>query len=159
VLRSYAERGRSNELILVDTDDEFYSSTLPLPKVRYCFGDPDHVTERYAPYYVGLGITTPAAVFDELDRWEPVFRERLRAWGLDSSEPIATAIVAGNDADVASIIQSHPDVDFYLPVSLEPAVRAIAQSTHVFVPVSSDRFFLLANHSTIRVPPRSSMLQ
>ena len=87
LLRSYADRGRSNELILVDTDDEFYSSTLPLPKVRYCFRDPDNVTVRYAPYYVDLGITVTTAVFDDLSRWEPLFRDRLRAWGLNSASP------------------------------------------------------------------------
>ncbi len=159
LLRSYLDRGRSNELILVDTDDEFCSSTLPLPKVRYCFRDPGHVTERYAPYYVDLGITVPAAVFDDLDRWEPVFRSRLRAWGVNSDEPIATSIVAGNDADVVRILQSHPESDFYLPTNLQPAVLAAAPSTHTIVPASANRFFLLANRSTSRVPTRSSMLQ
>ena len=159
LLRSYADRGRSNELILVDTDDEFYSSTLPLSKVRYCFRDPSHVTERYAPYFVNLGITVNSTVFADLAHWEPIFRERLRAWKLDSSEPIATSIVATDDADVAAIIQSHPDADFYLPASLGPAVIAAAQNTHTLVPSSARRFFLLANRSASRVPPRSSMLQ
>jgi hypothetical protein len=159
LLRAYADRGRSNELILVDTDDEFYSSTLALPKVRYCFRDPSHVTERYAPYFVNLGITVNSTVFADLTHWEPIFRDRLRAWKLDSSEPIATSIVAIDDADVAAIIQSHPDTDFYLPASLGPAVVASAQNTHTLVPASTGRFFLLANRSTGRVPPRSSMLQ
>jgi hypothetical protein len=159
VLRSYADRGRSNELILVDTDDQFYSSTLPLPKVRYCFRDPENITVRYAPYFVDLGITVNSDVFSDLDRWEPIFRERLRAWGLDSSEPIATTIVARNDADIVRIIQSHPGSDFYLPVNLQPAVSAAAQSTHNIAPASPGRFFLLANRSASRVPSRSSMLQ
>jgi len=68
-------------------------------------------------------------------------------------------IVAGNDADIVRIIQSHPDSDFYLPVNLQPALGAAAQSTHAIVPASPARFFLLANRSTTRVPPRSSMLQ
>jgi hypothetical protein len=159
MLRSYADRGRSNELILVDTDDEFYSSTLPLPKVRYCFRDPQGITVKYAPYFVDLGITVNSAVFADLERWEPIFRERLRAWGLNSSEPIATTIVAASDADFAGIVQSHPDSDFYLPVSLEPAVLAAAQSTHALVAASPGRLFLLANHTTIHSPSRSSMLQ
>ena len=159
LLSSYLDRGRSNELILVDTDDEFCSATLPLPRVRYCFRDPSHVTERYAPYYVDLGITVPAAVFDDLDRWEPVFRSRLRAWGLNSDEPIATSIVAGNNADVVLILQSHPESDFYLPTNLQPAILAAAPSTHTIVPASANRFFLLANRSTSRVRPWSSMLQ
>lgn len=159
VLRSYADRGRSNELILVDTDDDFSSSTLPLPKVRYCFRDPENITVRYAPYFVDLGITVNSDVFSDLERWEPIFRERLRAWGLDSTEPIATTIVARNDMDIVRIIQSHPGSDFYLPVNLQPALGAAAQSTHVFAPASPGRFFLLANRSTTRVPLRSSMLQ
>jgi len=158
VLRSYADRGRSNELILVDTDDEFSSSTMPLPKVRYCFRDPGNVTLRYAPYFVDLGITVNSDVFSDLDRWEPIFGDHLRAWALDSAEPIATTILARTDADIVHIIQSHPDADFYLPMSLQPAVGAV-QSTHTIVPVSTGRFFLLANRSTSRVSPQSSMLQ
>ncbi len=159
LLRAYSDRGRSNELILIDTDDEFYSSTLPLPKVRYCFEDPRGVTIQYAPYYVHLGITVNSDVFANLDKWEPLFRQRLRAWGLDSSEPIATAIVAKNGAEIAAIIRSRPDADFYLPVRLGPAVAAAAQNTHALVPASTGRFFLLANRSSSRVLPRSSMLQ
>lgn len=102
-LRSYAARARSNELILVDTDDEFSSSTLPLPKVRYRFRDPGNVTVRYDPYFVDLGITVNSGVFSDLDRWEPIFRDHLRAWGFDSTEPIATTIVARNHADILRI--------------------------------------------------------
>ncbi len=159
LLRSYANLSRSNELILVDTDDDFSSSTLPFPKVRYCFRDPENITVRYAPYFVDLGITVNSDIFSDLDRWAPIFREHLRAWGLDSDEPIATTIVARNDAEIVRIIQSHPDSDFYLPVNLLPALRAAAQSTHAIVPASPGRFFLLANRSTSRVPARSSMLQ
>jgi 4-amino-4-deoxy-L-arabinose transferase-like glycosyltransferase len=156
LLRSYMARGRSNELVLVDTDDQFYSSTLPLPKVRFCYRDPDNLTARYAPYYVDLGITVQTAVFDDLDRWAPIFRARLRAWGLDSDDPIATVIVARNDAEVASMVHSHPETDFYLPANLDTALRA-AQDTHVYVPASPGRFFLLAKHSS-RAPLRSGML-
>lgn len=158
-LRAYLDRGRANELILVDPDDEFYSAVLPLPKVRYCFRDPNNVTIRYAPYYVDLGITVTAAVFADPARWEPVFRERLRAWGLDSSEPIATAIIARDGADVIAIIRSHPRSDFYLPANLESPARAAAQATHWYAPASSGRFFLLSNHSPTGVPPRTSVLQ
>ena len=159
LLRAYADRGRSNELILIDTDDEFYSSTLPLPKVRYCFQDPQGITVKYAPYYVNLGITVNSDVFANLDNWEPIFRQRLRAWGFDSSEPIATAIVAKNGAEIAAIIRSHSGADFYVPVRLGPAVVAAAQNTHALVPASTERFFLLANRSSSRVNPRPSMLQ
>ena len=159
LLRAYLDRGRSNDLILVDPDDEFYAATLPLPKVRYCFRDPADLTIRYAPYYVNLGITVRTSVFNDLTRWEPIFRERLRKWGLDSSEPIAAAIVAHNDSEIAEMIRLHPDSDFYLPRSIETAVRPGSQSTHVYVPASATRFFLLANRSATRVSSRASMLE
>jgi len=157
LLRSYMARGRSNELILVDTDDQFYSATLPLPKVRYCFRDPGGLALRDAPYYLTLGIMVQTAVFDDLGRWEPIFRGRLRAWGLDSGDPIATTIDARNDTEIASIVESHPDTDFYLPASLYTALAG-AQNTHVYVPVASGRFFLLAKRSSFRAPRWSRML-
>jgi dolichyl-phosphate-mannose-protein mannosyltransferase len=152
LLRSYADRHRSNELILVNSDDEFYSSTLPLPKVRYCFLDPDHVAIRYAPYYVDLGITVSTAVFDDLGRWEPMFRDRLRSWGLDSDEPIATTIVADSERDVLNVIQTHPASDFYLPAHLLSAVGQATTFTHDLVSASPDRSFLLARKSPESAP-------
>jgi hypothetical protein len=150
LLRSYAERGRPNELILVDPDDEFWDATIPLPKFRYCFRDPNHYTVLYQPQYVDLGITVYPAVFNDMGRWEPVFRERLRAWGLDSTEPMATSIVADTDADVLKVIQSHPATDFYVPADLLPAAAEVSKSTHELVQVSANRSFLLA-----RVSPES----
>ena len=154
-LRAYYDRGRSNELILVDSDEEFYSSTLPLPKVRYCFRDPAGVTIRYAPYYVDLGITVTPDVFNDIERWEPVFRQRLRAWGLDSSEPIATSIVARDDSEVISMIRSHPGSDFYLPSSLARQAAGLDGAGHTLIPLSESRAFLLSNRPA-PAPPRVS---
>lgn len=152
LLRSYAYRHRPNELILVNTDDEFYSSTLLLPKVRYSFLDPDHVAVRYAPYYVDLGITVSTAVFADLGRWEPMFRNRLRSWGLDSDEPIATTIVADSERDLLNVIQTHPASDFYLPAPLLPAVAQATTLTHDVAGASPDRCFLLARKSPESAP-------
>jgi hypothetical protein len=41
----------------------------------------------------------------------------------------------------ARAVPAHPDSDVYLLISLEPAVRAAAQSTHTVAPASSSRFF------------------
>ena len=140
-LRSYADRGRSNPLVLVDPDDQFYSATLLLPKVHYCFLDSNGVVVRYAPHYVDLGITVTAGQFNDLARWAPQFQRRLQDWGLDSKQPIATAVVAASDADVLSIVAAHPFDDFYLPMRFRPLPAA---ATHQIVPVSADRMFLLA---------------
>jgi hypothetical protein len=93
--RWYAEQRRPNELIAVNSDDEFYGTALPIPKIHYCYLDPDQLASRYAPHYAFLGITVSTAQFLDLDRWEPQFRERLARWGLASSAPIATNIMSG----------------------------------------------------------------
>jgi hypothetical protein len=146
-LRAYADRGRPNPLVLVDSDDELYSAVLALPKIHYCWIDPSGLVERLAPHYVELGITVSAAQFDDMEHWEPVFRERLREWGLNSGEAIATAVVAQSDADVANIVAAHPTADFYLPARFRAALEGAVKATHGLVVVSGDRFFLLAKRA------------
>jgi hypothetical protein len=151
-LRAYSDHGRPNPLVLVETDDELYSAALPLPKIHYCWVDPSGLVERLVPYYVELGITVSAAQFDDMERWEPVFQERLRKWGLNSADPIATAVVAQSDADVAMIVAAHPTADFYLPARFRATLEGAVKATHELVAVSDTRFFLLAKRAP-EVPP------
>jgi hypothetical protein len=148
LLRAYADRGRPNPLVLVEADDELYSATLPLPEIHYVWIDPSGGVQRLAPQFVYLGITVTAQQFEEIGRWEPQFRDRLREWGLDSGEPIATSVVADSDADVAKIIAAHPEADFYLPARLRPALEGAV--THELVVASDQRFFLLARQKPER---------
>jgi hypothetical protein len=150
LLRAYSDRGRPNPLVLVEADDELYSATLPLPEIHYVWIDPSGGVQRLAPHYVYLGITVTAQQFEELPRWEPQFRERLREWGLDSGEPIATSVVADSDADVAKIVASHPDADYYLPARLRPALEGAVAATHELVAGSEQRFFLLARQKPVQ---------
>ncbi len=152
-LRAYSDRGRTNPLVLVDTDDELYSATLPLPRIHYCWIDPSGLVQRLAPHYVYLGITVTAGQFEGMERWEPVFRERLREWRLNSGEPIATAVVAESDADVAKIVTARPEDDFYLPVRFRASLESAVAATHQVVAVSDERFFLLAKNSSKTVSP------
>ena len=153
-LRAYSDRGRPNPLVLVETDDELYSAVLALPKIHYCWIDPNGLVERLAPHYVELGVTVTAAQFDDMEHWEPIFHERLRAWGLNSTEPIATAVVAQTDADVVKIIAAHPAADFYLPARFRATLESAVNATHDVVAVSGDRFFLLAKRAPdVLLPP------
>ena len=136
LLRDYAARHRPNELILIDTDDEFYSATLDLPKVRYCFLDPAGVVLRYAPFFAGLGITVTAAEFEHLDSEQ--FRDRLREWGLDNVKAVATSIVAQTPDEIQHLIDTHPQSDFYAPAGYSGG------GSHQEVKVSADRALLLA---------------
>jgi len=135
LLRDYAARHRLSELILIDTDDEFYSATLDLPKVRYCFLDPGNVVLRYAPFFSELGITVTVKQFEHLNPEQ--FRDRLRAWGLDSVKPVATSIVAHTPEEIQHLIDTHPQADFYAP-------PGYSGGSHQVVVISSNRVLLLA---------------
>jgi len=153
ILRPYSDLARPNALVLVDSDDDFYAAALPLRKVHYCFFDPSHIIECYAPHYPHLGITITAAQFTELDRLTPQFRENLREWGLDSIAPLATAIEAHSDSDVLRIIQTHPLDDFYLPARLRQQVEPLVQSTHDISNASQERLLLFARRAPENVSP------
>jgi len=143
-LRAYCERGRPDELIIVSPDDDFYSAVLPLPKVQYCFIGSLAPFETSARHLIHLGIVVTADQFADLDRWREQYRERLLSWGLDSTEPLASAIVAGSENDLWRIIESHPETDFFLPIDMREAVADRVTSTHEVVARTPERFFLLA---------------
>jgi hypothetical protein len=143
-LRWYAEQRRPNELIAVDADDEYYSTVLPIPKIRYCYLDPTQLVRRYAPHHAFLGITVSAAQFQDLDQWEPRFRERLLSWGLDSTEPIATNIAASSEDEIVRLVATHPGDDFYLAANIVGRLPSEVIAARSLLPLSNGRWFLLA---------------
>lgn len=143
-MRWYAEQRRPNELIAVDSDDEFYAAALPIPKIHYCYLDPGELARRYAPHYAYLGITVSAAQFQEIDRLQPQFLGRLRQWGLSSGDPIATNIMAASPAEILRLVETHPHADFYLRSDIVNQLPSGTRSNWRIVPLSTDRSFLLA---------------
>jgi hypothetical protein len=148
-LHSYYDLARANELILVDSDDDLYAMALPLPRIRYYFLDPGNVAIKYDPHYATLGITLTADEFDDLTKLEPVYAARLKSWGLDSVEPIGTAIVGSTWDALPRLVRAHPDADFYVSESdwrrLEG--KNLVDPTHVAVKAANDRELLLARDS------------
>jgi hypothetical protein len=142
--RWYAEQRRPNELIAVNSDDEFYGTALPIRKIRYCYLDPSELARRYAPHYAFLGITVSAGQFQDLEQWEPRFRERLLSWGLASTEPIATNIMAGSVDEIVRLVATHPHDDFYLPANVTVQLPEEIMAARRTVLLSRDRSFLLA---------------
>jgi hypothetical protein len=142
-LRSYYNLARPNELILVDSDDDLYALALPLPRVRYSFIDPNNVVIDYAPHYATLGITLTEDQFENLDHLEPLFRARLKEWGLDSAEPIGTAIVLASREMLPRLFREHPTSDFYVSQGDWERLEPTGQ-THRTIQASSGRKFLLA---------------
>jgi hypothetical protein len=153
LLSEYCQRARGNELIVVGMDDDLYASTLPLAKLRYCLVGANVAGGQYDMNFRDMGIILTAAQFDGLDQWEPVFRKRLREWGLDSGEPIGTLILAGSPEELARTIRAHPASDFLLPQQYRAAVEQAARPAHQLVEAPENHFFLLSKEARPRAAP------
>jgi hypothetical protein len=145
-LRSYYNLGRSNELILADSDDYFYASTLRLPRIRYYFRVQDDVLPKFIPHYVHLGIMLTEDEFERLPQLEPTYASRLGDWGLDSTEPIGTAILGQSDDALVRLVRARPASDYYVTLSeLQMLERDEAiRRTHSVRELPYGRAFLLA---------------
>jgi len=155
-MRKYYRLGRDVELISIEGDDEFYSATLPLPRVRYGLLDPAGTAARMAPHYAQLGIVLSAAQFIALPALLPEFEKSLRQWGLDSPEPVGSMIMLQGPSEAATIVSARPGSDFYLPSGWEGPVAGVTQ-THEIVRSAANRVFLLSRAAHPRRPPIPSI--
>jgi Dolichyl-phosphate-mannose-protein mannosyltransferase len=148
-LDRYCAQHRANDLIIITGDDQFYASDLPLAHLRYCWLDKE-VKEAAAPQqpldFAWLGISVTVPQFQRLDSLLPVWRERLADFGLASDAPVATSIFAESLEDIRSLIDTHPQSDFWIPA---PLLRSLNLAPpHQLVPSGGDGVFLLARHSS-----------
>jgi 4-amino-4-deoxy-L-arabinose transferase-like glycosyltransferase len=151
-LSEYCRMGRGNELMVYGFDDGLYAAALPLPRIRYELLSPAaRIDSPYGMPFGAMGITMEGRQFNDLARWEPVYRERLREWGVDSSEPIGSLIIARSADEVAEIIRKHPRTDFFLPEYLHPAVLDVRETHDEWT--RGDHFFLLARDRETRTAP------
>jgi hypothetical protein len=157
-LESYCARHRSNDLILVEPHDEFYSSDLPLARVRYCWMAPERPggTQRPPLDFGWLGISTTVSQYNQLETWRPIFRSRLEFFNLPSDAAVATAIWPHSPAEVKCLIEAHPEADFSLPETLLLGLGVT--SAHRIVPAGSGRVFLLAPASGMYLATRPCRL-
>lgn len=150
-LRSYVNLGRSRDLILVDSDDYFYASTLPLASVRYYFFDPGRTIQKSFQHYWYLGIIVSLEDFEHLNQLRPTYAARLKAWGLDSTEPMATSIVSTSHEGLLRLIRTSPQSDFYLPATDLPMVQPFVAMTHRTMLLANGRALLLALNSSSQI--------
>jgi hypothetical protein len=87
-----------------------------------------------------LGILITAGEFSRLPELRPEFERRLREWGLDTGDPIATTILAPTEDAIGTLIREHPDADFALPGAWVLRDQAVHQTW----PMRGTRAFLLA---------------
>lgn len=129
-LDSYARLRRTNELLIVSIDDEFYASVLDLPKVRYVYLTPLDPTKT-SEFFYRLGMILTGDEFCSLPRLLPVYEQRLRDWKLPPSlHPEATLIDSGAVSELPRLIQCSPDRDFLIPESLRTIAGNAAGATH-----------------------------
>ena len=100
-LRAYCQQPGS-ELIIVDPDDQFYATLLPLPLVRYAFFDAGQAADRAPLDFQARQILVRPAEFAR----QPL--------------PLATAILYRDPSEVAALVRKHPEIDFLLPAALAP---------------------------------------
>ncbi len=120
VLARYCGERRAVDLYILGVDDEFNSAALPLHRVRYGWVDAGDLVASEHPYLEYLGILIPAAELPRLDKNLPMYRNRLRAWGLDSTQAVATGISAHNNAELLQIVRDHPQSDFLVSRAILP---------------------------------------
>jgi 4-amino-4-deoxy-L-arabinose transferase-like glycosyltransferase len=146
-LDRYAALHRGNELILIQPEDHFYSSDLDLPRVRYVYLDPkaDTQNSRNIPLdFRRLGISVTVDDFAHVADLTPTFAARLHDFDLDSTAPIATLILARNNAPIDALIAAHPEADFYTPREFASGV------SHDLVRGTTARIFLLSREKIHR---------
>lgn len=140
-LTDYCQLQRTNELLILESGDEFYSSVLPLTHIRYGWSDPNDSYLLLEPHLRYLGLLLPPADFLELSQTEPIYRRRLRDWGLHDTKAIGTAIAAHYAQEFTPIIVSRPGSDFLMPRTLIPTEALV---THEIRPAAQDHVFLMA---------------
>jgi hypothetical protein len=149
-LESYSRLRRTNELLIVSPDDEFYASVVDLPKIRYVYLTPLDATKTSAFFYrLGMILTTDE--FCSLERLMPVYEERLRDWKLpEGLHPEATLVDSGTVAELARVIRCSPDRDFMIPEAFRELAVAASAATHTATETQAGRFFLLSKNSSRR---------
>ena len=152
-LSDYCAQARGNELIVLDLADDLYAAALPLARLRYAAVAPlEAPAGPYAMPFADMGITVTVGQFNDLARYTPTFRARLREWGLDSGAPVGTLIVARSEADLAALIRAHPDSDFLIT----GAYRHVAESApQEVIGTAADRLLLLSRTPVARASPQS----
>jgi hypothetical protein len=138
--RQYYEFGRDTELFIMNPDDEFYSATIPLPRVRYGFIDPQGALAKSSAFYASLGIILTTDQFLSLD--PAPYLAKFRELGADGTRAIGTTILLQSPEDVARLAENFPRADFSIPAEWITGIPIPA--THDVRPLSRDRVFFFS---------------
>lgn len=113
-LERYAQLGRTNDLLIVDSEDEFAATTLGLRQVRYVYFGGLEGYQRYGLDFRHLGIVVTLEEWKDLKARLPLYQQRLREWGLDSAEPVASVILLRDATELPELLKASPHSDLLL---------------------------------------------
>lgn len=146
ILSSYCEERRANGLYILDVEDQFYALALPLARVRYGWVDPSQDIPKTRPHLSYLGI-----VQDTAARYDTgLYAARLRDWGLNSLEPLGTAISGRTIDDLVALVLTHPESDFLVSPAI--AARLGVRQAHEIRSSTSDSVLLQSRISHSAAP-------
>ncbi len=138
-VENYCTRERGNELIIVDPDDEFYTTALPLERVRYCYRE-DSALRRQSPIdFRKMGIILSVSDFLNLKDKLPEFATELRRMGLDSTGPVGTVMAAKSTEEIRQLVQARSEIDFLVRKSFAPTLNPF---NHRLIPISESHVLL-----------------
>ncbi len=146
-LVSYCKLHRPSSLFVIETDDEFFSAALPLPRVHYGLIAEGRAAVHLAIDFQDLGIVTTEAEFGDQSHYWPLFRSRLNAMGLPPGlDPRATEVLFPNAGAIRAFIPRHPEIDFLVPDRLSPV-------THEHIATKAGPGFVLLFATQSGAPP------
>lgn len=114
LIEQRCERGRTNDLILVQTADEFYAPVLPMPRVRYAFPGTGQPPPGYSLDFRSLGVALSTEEFLDFDATRAKYGPRLREWGLPDDRALGTVIAYPTNGHLTRLIQDSPGADFII---------------------------------------------
>jgi 4-amino-4-deoxy-L-arabinose transferase-like glycosyltransferase len=151
ILSDYCAQGRGNELIILDMADDLYATALPLARLRYATLAP--LAAPAGPYsmpFEEMGIAVTVDQFNDLARYTPGFRARLREWGLKTGAAIGTLITARTEGELTALLRAHPESDFLITGAYRKAVESVPQE---LIGTGPDYVLLLSRIAVRRVTP------
>jgi hypothetical protein len=146
-LSRYCGQHRATTLHVIGVDDEFYSAVLPLERVRYAWLDPANVVSHEHPHLSHLGILVSSDELEQLEAKLPVYQQRLREWGMESTEALQTGVSATSVEALQKMVRDHPDRDFLVARTILPEPEKV--TTHK-IAASGNDFVLLESNTTPR---------
>jgi 4-amino-4-deoxy-L-arabinose transferase-like glycosyltransferase len=150
-LSAYCEQSRGNTLVIVDMADDLYASALPLARLRYAVVVPGGLPSGpYGMPFAGMGVIVTVDQFNELAKYEPAFRAKLRDWGISTGTPVATTIIAKSAEELGALVAAHPETDFLMPDVYQSAAHS---AFHEQIAVAPRYFFLLSRTAVARQSP------